>query len=171
MQQTRMMESSEAALEAPRFENGKALLIAGLSERYTAETRRNIPQLWQRFQPHIGNVPGQVGKAAYGVCFNMRSAPFSFDYLAGVEVSDFSAVPSEFTQISVPAQRYAVFSHRDHVSRLPQALDAIHKWLPNSGLVAAPRGDDVPVFFERYGEGFDLRTGIGDVEVWIPIKA
>jgi AraC family transcriptional regulator len=28
---------------------------------------------------------------------------------------------------------------------------------------------DAP-FFERYDERFDPRTGMGDVEIWVPIK-
>jgi AraC family transcriptional regulator len=171
MTQARVMESPAAQFAAPRLENRGPLLIAGLSERHTAETKQNIPQLWQRFVHYIGNVPGQVGKVAYGVCFNMQLAPFSFEYLAGVQVSNFSVLRPEFSQIRVPAQSYAVFLHGDDVSKLPQTLDAIHKWLPNSGLVVANGGDDAPVFFERYGEGFDPQIGTGDIEVWVPVKA
>jgi AraC family transcriptional regulator len=47
-------------LETPRFEDGKPLLIAGLRERLT-DNADNIPALWQRFVPYIGNVPGQLG--------------------------------------------------------------------------------------------------------------
>ena len=50
-------------LEAPRFEQGPALLVAGLVERYRAETSAGIPALWQRFLPHAA--PRQ---AVYGVC-------------------------------------------------------------------------------------------------------
>jgi AraC family transcriptional regulator len=28
----------------------------------------------------------------------------------------------------------------------------------------------MPDFFERYGEEFDPQTGMGGIEVWIPIK-
>jgi predicted transcriptional regulator YdeE len=27
-----------------------------------------------------------------------------------------------------------------------------------------------PAFLERYGEAFDPRTGMGDVEVWVPVE-
>jgi len=67
-------------LAPPRFENGKPLLVAGLGERYTCETSAGIPALWQRFQPHIGNIPGQVGGTAYGVCCNTDDAG-NFDYI------------------------------------------------------------------------------------------
>jgi hypothetical protein len=84
-----MKQSPVAQLEAPRFEKGKPLLIAGVRHRYTAETMNNIPARWQRFLLHIGKIPGQVGRVAYGLCFNALS-PDGIDYLAGVEVSSSS---------------------------------------------------------------------------------
>jgi len=120
-------------LEPPRFENGRALLIAGLREHYTPETMKNVPELWRRFAPHIGKVSGQVGPVAYGLCFNALS-PDGMDYLAGVEVSASSSLPSEFSVAIIPVQKYAAFSHREHVSKLYETLDAIDKWLPGSGL-------------------------------------
>ncbi len=74
MEAIKMDETLLATLEPPRFENLKTLLIAGLSERYTAETCANIPAQWQRFAPHIGHIPGQVGRTAYGVICNTDDA-------------------------------------------------------------------------------------------------
>jgi len=171
MNQARMKKSAVAQLEAPRFENGRALLIAGLRSRYTPETMRDIPAQWQRFAPHIGQVPGQIGGVAYGVCFNTSNGAGDVEYLSGVEVSSASGLPSEFSVVSIQAQRYAVFAHREHVSKLHETLDAIgRKWLPESGQEAAPRAAGAPDFFERYGEEFDPQSGMGDMEVWIPLK-
>jgi len=170
MSQATMKKSPAMQLEAPRIEHGKALRIAGLREHYTSETMKDIPELWQRFAPHIGNVPGQVGHVAYGLCFNALS-PDGMDYLVGVEVSSSSGLPGEFSVATIPAQKYAVFSHREHVSKLYRTLDAIDKWLPGSGFEAASGAAEVPNFFERYSEEFDPRTGMGGMEVWIPIKS
>ena len=41
---------------------------------------------------------------------------------------------------------------------------------PGSGHEVARAAGGAPDFFERYGEKFDPRTGMGDIEVWIPIK-
>jgi AraC family transcriptional regulator len=46
----------------------------------------------------------------------------------------------------------------------------ISEWLPTSGYEAAT-SPGAPDFFERYTEEFDPRTGMGGIEVWIPIKA
>jgi AraC family transcriptional regulator len=162
----KMEETLLATLEQPRFETGKPLLIVGLRARYTCDSSKAIPAQWQRFSPHIGHVPNQVGAAAYGVCCNGDDTG-NFDYICGVEVADFSDVPPELSAERIAAQRYAVFQHREHISTIRRTCTTIwNKWLPDSGHQAA----DAPSF-ERYGEAFDPRTGLGGLEIWIPIKA
>lgn len=152
-------------LKPTRFESHDAFLIAGLAERYVCETSKAIPAQWQRFVPHIGHITGQVGAMAYGVCCNADDEG-NFDYIAGVEVASFSALPPEFGRVRIPAQKYAVFTHADHVSTVRRTVATIwNKWLPESGHEVA----DAPNF-ERYGEAFDGRTGLGGFEIWIPIK-
>ena len=100
----KMDETFIANLKPARFENGKPLLVAGLSQRYTCETSAGIPAQWQRFLPYFCKLPGQIGKTAYGVCYNADEAG-DFDYLSGVEIADGAAVPTEFTRVRVPGQR------------------------------------------------------------------
>ena len=151
-------------LQAPRFETGRPFLVAGIGERYSCESSAAIPGQWQRFHQSVDHIPGRIGKVAYGVCCNADDAG-NFDYIAGVEVSDFSDLPREFTGIRIPAQKYAVFSHRDHISGIRRTVNTIwNHWLPSSGLKAA----DAPNF-ERYDETFDSSTGNGGLEIWIPI--
>ena len=49
----------------------------------------------------------------------------NFDYIAGVEVSDFSDLPREFARVRIPAQRYVVFRHTEHVSTIRRTFGAI----------------------------------------------
>lgn len=165
-----MKQSPAVKLEAPRFENGKPLWIAGFRQHFTSETMNDIPALWLRFAPRIGSIPGQVGCVAYGLCFNAQS-PDGMDYMVGVEVSSSSHHRADFSVISIPAQKYAVFSHREHVSKLRETLDAIDKWLLGSGLHVAGGTVGAPDFFERYSEEFDPQTGMGGMEVWLPLKS
>jgi AraC family transcriptional regulator len=160
-----MDKSLLVKLEPPRFEKGKLMLIAGLSERYSYETCASIPSQWQRFVPYIGNIPGQVGKIAYGVRSNSDDAG-NFDYLTGVEVESFDGLPKELTRLRIPAQRYAVFTHKDHISQVRSTHYTIwSQWLPDSGHEAADAPD-----FERYDERFDPRTGSGGMEIWVPLS-
>jgi AraC family transcriptional regulator len=153
-------------LQPPRFETGKPLLVAGISERCTHENGgAGIPNQWQRFHQKAGDIPDRVGQMAYGVCCNGDDSG-NFDYIAGVEVSDFSGLPREFSRVRIPEQRYAVFTHRDHISSIRQTVNTIwNHWLPASGLKAA----DAPSF-ERYDENFDPLTGNGGLEIWMPVK-
>ena len=84
----------------------------------------------------------------------------NFDYTCGVEVSDFSRVPADWSRVRIPAQEYAVFTHRDHISTIRSTWATIwNKWLPESGREVT----DAPNF-ELYGEDFDSVTGRGLVE-------
>lgn len=152
-------------LQTPRFETSKPLLVAGLGGRYSSENGAGIPGQWQRFHQCVADFPHRIGKLAFGVCCNGDDAG-NFDYIAGVEVSDFSDLPREFARVRIPEARYAVFTHRDHISTIRRTVNTIwNHWLPASGLKAA----DAPNF-ERYDENFDPLTGDGGLEIWVPVK-
>jgi AraC family transcriptional regulator len=162
---TRMNENQMMNLEPPRLVSGKALLLAGLSQRYNDVTIAGVPAQWQRFSPFIGNIGGEVKGVTYGVCYNGDDEG-NVDYLTGVEVSDFSDLPPELAHLRIAAQRYAMFSLKEHISAIRMAWKTIwSKWLPESGHELA----DAP-FYERYGESFSPQTGAGGFEIWLPLK-
>jgi AraC family transcriptional regulator len=152
-------------LQPPRIENGKTLLIAGLSQRYNCEAAAQIPAQWGRFGPYLGCVPGQVGSVAYGVCHNCDDAG-NFDYICGVEVSDFTGLNGDFVSLRIAEHKYAVFTHSEHISSIRGTWSAImNEWLPQSGYHPCDTPD-----FERYDERFDPVSGTGGLEIWIPIQ-
>ncbi len=161
----KMEESVRAVVPPVRFERAPVLLVAGMGQRYICETSAGIPAQWQRFLPHIGTIPGHIDNVAYGVRCNIDDDG-DFDYVCGVAVSGFSKLSSEWTRVRIPAQKYAVFTHSEHISTIRSTWATIwSKWFPESGHEPVDAPD-----FERYGEGFDSRTGIGGLEIWIPIK-
>jgi predicted transcriptional regulator YdeE len=152
-------------LPTPTFQQGPDLLVAGLNASYDKDTRVKIPQQWQRLAPYMGRVPGQVGHDTYGVC-HASGADCRFEYLAGVAVSSADRLPEGFTTIKVDARRYAVFTHPGHVSSLPATIDTIWaKWAPDCDL---PVAREAPCL-ERYTPKFNPGTGMGGMEVWIPL--
>jgi AraC family transcriptional regulator len=152
-------------LAPPRFETAKAFLVAGVGERIACDNGAIIPSLWHRFHQEVADIPARIGNVAYGVCCNGDDAG-NFDYIAGVEVSDFSDLPRRYGRIRIPEQRYAVFTHTDHVASIRRTVNTIwNQWLPASGLKAA----DAPNF-ERYDERFDPATGNGGFEIWVPVR-
>jgi AraC family transcriptional regulator len=168
LQEPIMMDSTPTTnLQPPRFATAKAMLVAGVGERYNFcdNGGANIPNQWQRFHHRVGEIPDRVGNLAYGVCCNGDDSG-NFDYIAGVEVLDFSDLPREFARVRIPEQRYVVFTHSEHISTIRRTVSAIwNQWLPQSGLKVA----DAPNF-ERYDEKFDPATGNGGLEIWVPVK-
>lgn len=151
-------------LNKPTFENRPEVRVAGLNQCYTLETRVGIPQQWDRFVCRAIEIPGLNRTTFYGVSWNAQSDS-SFDYLAGVEVNA-AALPADFITLTLTARRYAVFAHTAHVSAMPKAMDTIWtQWVPESGLktAAAP-------CFERYTAEFDPQTGMGGMEICIPLQ-
>ena len=154
----------------PRIERRGPLLIAGVITSFNASVPGQFGAPWQRFIPDLDKVWGQPGQFTYGVCVGCSGAD-TFEYLCGVEVTDWSAVPQDWSRLRIPAQTYAVFAHRGDVTNLREVIRMIfEEWLPNSGHEPASTAEDVPDLFERYGFGFDAQAG-GDMEVWLAINA
>ncbi len=123
-----------------------------------------IPSQWEEFLAYFGHIPNQLNKIPYGVICNSDDAG-NFEYICGAEVNEFPSQPREFARLRIPPQTYAVFLHTDHVSSIAATCSAIwNQGLPDSGYKAA----DGP-WFERYDEAFDGRTGLGGLEIWVPI--
>ena len=158
------MTETYSAITEPRLTKHDAILIVGLKKRYNDATSAGMPTQWQAFQPHIGHIDNQKGNVAFGVLCNSDDDG-NIDYVTGVEVGEYSNIAKELDGMRIPAQTYAVFQHDGHVSEIRRTWKTIFgKWLVESErkLVDAPQ-------LERYGEGFDPRTGTGDVEIWIPV--
>jgi AraC family transcriptional regulator len=155
--------TNNAKLQPPRRCDGPAMLIAGLGEYHTFQDLSGLPAQWQRFRTL--HVPKRIGSVAYGVCYNTDDN--GFDYIAGVEVSDFDSVPPDFARAKLNPQHYAVFSHPGHVSTVHETFMAIFRdWFPNANEQPAA----APVF-ERFDERFNGQTGLGGFEIWVPLKA
>ena len=161
-----MDDKNSVEIPGPRFEHGHFLLIAGLGGRFTQQTTQGIPALWEKFIPHIGNVPGQKGEVTYGVCCNFDGKG-GFDYIAGVEISKLDDLPDQYRWVEVQPQYYAVFEHKGPLDALPQLFQHIFgTWQPQSGheVLDAPE-------YERYSEDFNPKLNTGKLEIWVPIKA
>jgi AraC family transcriptional regulator len=160
-----MDKTTTTPLASPRIVKGDALLIFGLGQHYI-RSNAGIPSQWNRFLLYLGHIAGQIGNVAYGVICNCDEAG-ACDYICGVAVNEFPSQPPEFTRLRIPPQSYAVFEHRDHISAIAGTWKAIWEHgLADAGCQVA----DGPAF-ERYGEQFDGRTGLGGLEIWVPIRS
>ncbi|MFC5526801.1 GyrI-like domain-containing protein [Rhodanobacter ginsengisoli] len=153
------------ALDEPRLEHDDTRFIAGLGCRYTPDTTQGIPAQWQRlFLHHAAALPKR--RTAFGVFCNSDDEG-NFEYLAGVDVPGFGGLDPALGTLRLAAREYVVATHHGHVSAIRGTWQAfVGDWLPRSGLQVA----DAPEF-EKYSADFDDASGIGDVEIWLPLKA
>jgi AraC family transcriptional regulator len=154
--------------DTPRIETRGPITVAGIARTYRCDGPNDIPAQWQQFGPHIGSVPSQKGDTAYGVGSGMLGDGKSYQYLAGVAVEDTKRLPAGFSTVVIPERTYAVFTHRGHAADTSRTMRAIlGDYLPGMGL--KPEGE--PGMIESYDERFDPRTGSGEIEIWIAVKA
>ena len=152
-----------ASAEPIRFTDGSPMLLAGLRRRHTcADAPRTIMRQWDDFRS-LPPLPDPVGGLTYGVICG--AAVGGIEYMSAMQVHNFDSLPGEMGRLQVPAQHYAVFEHRGHVSGIRALWQAVmDDWLPRSGFQSAHRPD-----FERYDERFDSGTRSGVVELWLGV--
>lgn len=141
------------------------MLLVGLREQHSFDgAAAGIPSQWQRFVT-LGLMPA-AGATTYGVMCGTEQAARRFEYMCAVEVPSFEGVRADIGRMRIPAQHYAVFTHKGHVATLRQTWDAIwSQWLPTSGYRSANTPD-----FERYDDRFNPMTGEGVIEIWFPVE-
>src|ERR1700744_1704060 len=68
LQEPILMESTAFDhIATPRFETGKAMLVAGIGDRFSHDNGAGIPGLWHRFHQYVQSFPGRIGPGGYGV--------------------------------------------------------------------------------------------------------
>jgi len=155
-------------LEPVRYEEGRAMLFAGLRRKHTfASMGKDIPRQWEDFLK-LGELPGQVSKLAYGAICGGDPKTQTMEYMCAAEVAGFDALPKDIGRMRVPGGvRYAVFLHEGNVAKIQATWKQIFSvWLPGSGMQSAETPD-----LEVYDERFDGATGDGGVEIWLGVKA
>ena len=159
-----MSDTIETRLAAPVFEDRPLTHLAGLKRRQRMSQANLVPLQWQEFTPYLGNIPGGIGRSAYGVVGNIAQIGDDYDYYSVVEVDGRHALPSDLISLDLPAQRFARFRHEGHVSTIRSTIGAIfEKWQLHPGTTS----DGSFGFIEYYGPGFDPAAGLGDIEIWI----
>jgi AraC family transcriptional regulator len=164
----RMDDEEFTDVGTPRFVDSRPLLIAGLAERHPWGKPEGVPAQWARFVPYLGNIPALADDiSTYGISTDMMHGGDSFLMLTGVEVRDVTNLQPELMALRMPAQRYAVFVHRGHISAIRTTVHSIYNlWLPQSGHELSGNPD----LIEHYGEAYDPPTGTGEVEIWVPVR-
>jgi AraC family transcriptional regulator len=154
----------------PRIEHRPAFHVVGMAGHFTPATSSRIPELWERFaRGPMDGVPHRRGTHTLGLCVDADpgATEAGFTYVAAVEVERIDDVPDGLIAMQVPANRYAVFTHTGHISRLPDTVKQVWgHWLPGARYTHVPAPD-----FELYDQRWDPVTGEGAIDIYVPIAA
>ena len=148
--------------------------VAGLRGETTLHDNR-LRQLWERVNAVYTQIPNRLPSArGFGICeachentvYTMNDQVL-FSEVAGVEVSSFVGLPEPFVRKELPGGRYAVFTHRGSLRRLPQTFAYIWgTWFLNTREQLDDRED-----FELYDRrflGYDHPDS--EVDLYIPVR-
>jgi AraC family transcriptional regulator len=147
----------------------QAFKIIGMS--YFGENKnKEISRLWDAFLPRMESIKNRINPPiSYGICYPVegKSNEAAFEYIAAVEVSDLIDLPEEMVGRTIPARKYAVFTHKGSVDKILETYQAVYAvWQPKSGyeLLKAPD-------FEYYDERFNPdNPETSELDIYIPIK-
>ncbi|MBK7959777.1 MAG: AraC family transcriptional regulator [Bdellovibrionales bacterium] len=158
----------------PRYETRGDFYVIGVGKIFERGKTEEIgdllwPRLIKRFD-EISNKQGKDGDfyVTYGICKEIwkdNQIQEHFNYYAGVEVEKGSVPPQGMELIFIPAQKYAVFTHRGGLKNLSLTNQYIWgTWMPQSGYELAPASD-----LEIYPAAFEPDNNESEMELWIPL--
>lgn len=154
----------------PTFVDTKEIKVVGLMANFNDDSKKGIPDLWDNFAPRMGEIKARIEGTTYGVCFPAAHDDENFDYMAAVPVANFDTIPEGMVARTVPAHKFAVFTHKTGNDSLHNDLQKSVQyiwgtWLPNSGYEHAKVPD-----FELYDGRMDPLTGKGEFDLYLPVK-
>jgi AraC family transcriptional regulator len=141
----------------------EAFTVVGMNRRGKNQGEE-LARLWRTFLSRANEIKGIVDRqVSYGLIGNFDEENGEFDYMAGYEVVEASAIPEGMSSWKVPKQRYAVFP-----CSLPDLMETLQQiygtWLPESGY---QRGNGPE--FEHYGQEFNPEDPCSIMYVYIPV--
>lgn len=153
----------------PRFEQKEAFTFIGLGKDYSLTDPNTIGKLWNQFHQKKDLIKDVQAESAFGLCYAPKEKEVfsdNFHYTAALRVSDNTPVPEGMEKVQVPAQEYAIFTHKGSLETLSTTNDYIWKtWLPKSGLELADAPD-----IEVYGSKWNAKTSSGEIDIYVPIS-
>lgn len=127
-----------------------------------------IPALWDQYVPRGHEIKSRISWADMGVCFDPGQAkthPDECFYIAGTEVKSTDVVPVGMMTMTIPAGRYAIFTHKGSLQKLPMTMKYIYgSWLPKSGEKLREAPD-----LEIYDQRFKPDSEDSELDVYIPV--
>ncbi|MCT5886927.1 c-di-GMP-binding multidrug transporter transcriptional regulator BrlR [Pseudomonas aeruginosa] len=141
-----------------------AFSVVGM-EYFGSAPGDTIGQLWERFIPREHEIAGKhVPEVSYGICAQQPNG--EFHYVAGFEVQEGWPVPEGMVRFQVPAQKYAVFTHKGTAPQIAESFQAIYSHLLAERGLEPKAGVDFEYYDQRFRGPLDPNS---QVDLYIPI--
>lgn len=147
----------------------EAMKIVGMKVNTTIKNNK-IPQLWDKFNKVSCSIPNlKETKLALGICPPVEIKDFNeetpFDYISGMIVENFDDVPEGMITYEIPAQKYAVITHKGTLDTLQDTYNYLFTWSKESGHEFSGGAE-----FELYDERFMFASPESEMDIYRPIK-
>jgi AraC family transcriptional regulator len=130
---------------------------------------REIPKLWEKFLKRIDEIPHQLRPGVFISPCHDRVTDLTC-YI-GVEVKSADHVPEGMLALTVPTQRYAVFTHKGPIKSAPATYQRAWKWIEKMGYQKDHSTLGLEVYDHRYVPSIhDPSSSACTYEIYVPIK-
>ena len=136
---------------------------------YGDNAQGEIKDLWTKLGPRMKEIKGKKGWCAYGLCIEPDDYEKTglFQYVACVEVENLDEIPMDMVGKIVPANTYAVFTHKGPVSGLRNTYENIFgNWINQADVEVIP-GFDFELYDDRFTSPDDPNS---EIDIYIPIQ-
>lgn len=133
-------------------------------------------RLWEGFIPRMS----EISNSRQGVCYGMcgcgpdcepekgicKCEESGITYMACVEVSGTGEIPAGMVSKTIPANKYAVFTHKGNLDKLGDTYNYIYQTaIQEHGCEMAGS-----YCLESYDERFNPVGDDSELDIWVPVK-
>lgn len=139
--------------------------IVGLScETSVQECQKVLPDLWDKFNKRVAEIKNRTGDVVYGVSITKNIETCEFTYIAGIEVTDFEDIPEGMVQEIIPKEKYMVYEHKGHISKIGESYCKIMEEFKKECI------KENKIWLEVYGKDYVHNSDDSKMGIWCSIE-
>ena len=157
-------------IRGPQFIEKEEFQVIGFEDIGKTQERDQL-QIWAKYRELIREVPNRDGSYALGITMftNEMFEKGENRYIAGIVISKVDDIPEGLVHVTIPAQKYAVFTHIGRYENfIMGTIQYIYgEWLPNNKIYErVPLAPD----FVWYDKRFEQNSDNSEFDYYIPIQ-
>ena len=156
-------------LRGPKYVEKEEFKIVGIEDIGKIQ-KRNVPQIWAKFQELSTGVPNRDGSHGLGISMATKEMFEKGEnrYIVANEIYKVEEIPKGMIIETIPTQKYVVFTHIGKTDNIGETFRYINEeWLPNNSryerLPFAPE-------IEWYDHRFNVNSDDSELDLYIPIQ-